>query len=63
MDNFLIINFNEQNEFKIYKYGGCSHDNIDDEIIDESAFVLVESRFQKSWMEAYDWCLIQKVHN
>ena len=48
MDNFLIINFNEQNEFKIYKYGGCSHDNIDDEIIDESSFVLVESRFQKS---------------
>jgi hypothetical protein len=48
MDNFLINNFNEQIEFKVFKYKGCSYDNIGDEIIDESAFVLVESGFQKS---------------
>jgi hypothetical protein len=63
MDNFLIMNFNDQMELKVYKCGGCSYDNINYEIIDKSAFVSVESRFLKSWMEAYDWCLIQKVHN
>jgi hypothetical protein len=41
-------NFNEQIEFKVFKYGGYSHDNIGDEIIDGSAFVLVELGFQKS---------------
>jgi hypothetical protein len=28
-------------EFQIYKYGGCSHDNINDKIVDSSVFVLV----------------------
>ena len=42
MDKFLIINFNEQMEFQVYK--GCSHINIGD----GSAFVFVESGFQKS---------------
>jgi hypothetical protein len=37
MDNFWIINFNELIEFQVYKYVGCSHDNNDNEIIDESA--------------------------
>jgi hypothetical protein len=45
MNNFLIINFNEWIEFQVYKCGGCSHDNIHNEIIDGSAFVLVNSCF------------------
>ena len=47
IDNFLIINFNECMKFQVYKYWGCSYNNIDNEIIDESAFVLVELGFQK----------------
>jgi len=61
MDNFWINNFNEQIEFKVFKYGGYSHDNIGDEIIDGSAFVLVELGFQKSWMEVSDWCSVRKI--
>jgi hypothetical protein len=45
MDNFLIINFNEQIEFQVYKFGGCSHDNIGNEIVVGSAFISVESCF------------------
>lgn len=48
MDNLLIINFNGQMEFQVYKYRGYSHDNIGDKIIDGSAFVLVKLGFQKS---------------
>ena len=47
MDNFLIINFIERIKSQVYKCGGCSHNNIDDEIINKSAFVSVESCFQK----------------
>jgi hypothetical protein len=61
MDNVLIINFNEWMRFQVYKCGGCLHDNIDDKIIDGSAIVSVELSFQKSWMEAYDWCMVWKV--
>ena len=61
MDNFLIINFNERMKFKVYNYEGCSHHNINNEIIDGSALVLVELGFQKSWMEACNWCLVRKV--
>jgi hypothetical protein len=39
MNNFEIINFNERMEFQVYKFGGCSHDNIDDEIIDGSVIL------------------------
>jgi hypothetical protein len=35
-------------KFQVYKYRGYSYDNIYDEMIDESAFVLVELGFQKS---------------
>ena len=48
MDNFWIINFNKWMVFQVYKCGGCSHDNINDEIIDGNVFVSVESSFQKS---------------
>jgi len=48
MDNFWIINFNKWMVFQVYKCGGYSHDNINDEIIDGNVFVLVESSFQKS---------------
>ena len=62
MDNFWRIKFNEQIEFQVYKCGGCSHDNIGDEIIDESVIVEVKSSSQKSWMEAYDdWYIVRKV--
>jgi hypothetical protein len=61
MNNFWIINFDEQIKFQVYKCGGCLHDNIGDEIIDGSAFVLVESGFQKSWMEVSDWCSVRKI--
>ena len=59
---FLIINFNEQIKFIIYKSGGCLHDNISDEIINENTFISVESSFQKSWMEAYAWFRKFKVN-
>jgi hypothetical protein len=39
MNNFEIINFNERMEFQVYKCGGCSHDNIGDEIIDGSVIL------------------------
>jgi hypothetical protein len=39
MDNFWIINFNELMKFQVYKYEGCSYNNIEDEIIDESVIV------------------------
>ena len=39
MDNSWIINFKEQIKFQIYKYGGCSHDNISAKIIDGNAFI------------------------
>jgi len=42
-------------EFLVYTSGGCLHDNISDEIVNENAFILVESSFQKSWMKAYSW--------
>jgi len=61
MDNFWKINFNEWMKFQFYKYGGNSHDNIDDEIIDKSVFVSAESSLQNSWMKAYDWWLVWKV--
>jgi hypothetical protein len=48
-------------KFKVYNYEGCSHHNINNEIIDGSALVLVELGFQKSWMEACNWCLVRKV--
>ena len=60
MDNFWIIHFNEWMKFQVYKCGGFSHDNINDETVDVNAFVLVKSDFQKSWMNAYDWCLVEK---
>jgi hypothetical protein len=47
-------------EFQVYKYRGCSHDNIGDKIIDGSVFVSVKLGFQKSWIEAYDRCLVWK---
>jgi hypothetical protein len=34
-------------KFHVYKYKSCSHDNISDEISDESAIVLVKLGFQK----------------
>jgi len=52
MDKIWIINFNEQIEIQIYKCWGWSHDNISDEIVDENAFISMESSFQKSWMES-----------
>jgi len=61
MDNFWILNFNEWMKFQVYKYRGYSYDNIYDEMIDESAFVLVELGFQKPWMKTYGWYLVQKV--
>jgi hypothetical protein len=48
-------------KFQVYKCEGCLHDNIGDEIIDRSVFVSLGSSFQKSWMKAYNWCLIWKV--
>jgi hypothetical protein len=45
VDNFLIINLFQQIKFQVYKCRGCSHDNIINEIGDESAFVLAESGF------------------
>jgi hypothetical protein len=51
MNTFLIINFQEWMGFQVYKYEGCSHHNIDNKIVDASAFILVESGFQESWME------------
>ena len=39
MEIFLIINFNTRMEFQVYKCGGCSYNNIGDEIIDGSVFV------------------------
>jgi len=45
MDNFWVLNFNKLMEFQVYKYVGCSDDKNDDEIIDESAIVLMESSF------------------
>jgi len=35
-------------EFQIYKYGGCSQNNIGNEIVDRSVIVSVKSSFQKS---------------
>jgi hypothetical protein len=32
MDNSWILNFNAWLEFQVYKFGGCSHDNIVDEV-------------------------------
>jgi len=52
MDKIWIINFNEPIEIQVYKCWGCSHNNIGDEIIDESAFVSMKSSFQKSLMES-----------
>ena len=54
MDKVWIINFNEKIE--IYKYWGCLYDNIDNEIVDGSAFVSMESG-------SYDWCLFLKVES
>jgi len=54
MNNFLIINFNEQMEIQVYKYGSLW-------LMRGSAFDSMESCFQKSWMEVYDWCIVQKV--
>jgi hypothetical protein len=51
MNTCLIINFQEWMGFQVYKYEGCSHHNIDNKIVDASAFILVESGFQESWME------------
>jgi hypothetical protein len=52
MNAFLIINFQEWMGFQVYKYEGCSHHNIDNElIVDASAFILMESGFQESWMK------------
>ena len=58
MDNFWIINFNEQLEFQVYKCEDYSHNNIGDEMVDKNAFILVELGFKKSWNELYDWCMI-----
>jgi len=41
MNNFEIINFNERMEFQVYKCGGCSHDNIGNEIIDGSVILKI----------------------
>jgi len=35
-------------KFKVYRYGGFSHNNINEKIMNESAFVSVESGFHKS---------------
>jgi hypothetical protein len=43
MDKVWIINFNEKIE--IYKYWGCLYDNIDNEIVDGSAFCFNRVRF------------------
>jgi hypothetical protein len=42
-------------ESHVYKHWGCHNHKIDDEIIDENLIVLMESGFQISWMETYDW--------
>jgi hypothetical protein len=47
-------------EFQVYKYRGCSHDNIGDKIIDGSAFCFSEDRFPKILNKAYDRCLVWK---
>jgi len=52
MDKIRIINFNKQ--IKIYKYWGWLYDNIDNEIVDGSTFVSMESG-------SYNWCLFFKV--
>ena len=42
-------------EFHVYKCRGCLYYNIGHKIVDESVIVLVESDFQKSWVqETYD---------
>jgi hypothetical protein len=48
MDNLWIINFKEWMKFQVYRCGGCSHDNIDNEIINGRAFVSIEWGFQKN---------------
>jgi hypothetical protein len=45
----------------VYKYQGCLHDNIDNEIIDGSAIVSMELGSQKPWMKTHDWCKVRKV--
>jgi len=35
-------------EFQVYKYEACLHHNTDNEIVDASAFILMESGFQES---------------
>jgi hypothetical protein len=35
-------------KFQVYKCGGFSHDNINDETVNGNAFVLLKSDFQKS---------------
>jgi hypothetical protein len=55
MDNFSIINFNERMKFQVYNYEGCSHDNVDDEIIDRNTFVLVDLGFRNpEWKPMVD---------
>jgi hypothetical protein len=54
MDNFWIINFNEQLEFQVYKCEDCSHNNIGDEMVDKNVIISVELGFKKSWKELYD---------
>jgi hypothetical protein len=45
MDKVWIISFNEWIEIQVYKCWGCLHDNINDEIIDDNAFVSIKSGF------------------
>ena len=47
MNNFLIINFNKQMKFEVYKYGGYLYDNINDGIVNKNIFVSVVLGFQK----------------
>lgn len=41
MKNFLIINFNKQMIFEIYKYEGCLYGNINDGIVNKNVFISV----------------------
>jgi hypothetical protein len=41
-------------KFQVHKYKGFLHDNISDEIVNESAFVSVKSSFHKFWIKTYD---------
>jgi len=48
-------------KIQIYKCWGYLHYNINYEIVNGSSFVLMESGFQNSWIEANDWWLVRKV--